>query len=381
MFRPIIQKTRTLIIMASVNLLLVFWVFNSIVVEKSTSYNEKLNAANTMKTALSSLKKYIQENDMPIFRSIDPNLTGLIFKEESLIRSSDGNLEDKQATLKPNFAAFMVEKLISAGIKSGDTIAVCLTGSNPGANIALYSAAKSLNVAPIIISSISSSTWGATDPNFTWLDMESILNEQDVFDYKTSLASLGGKGDCLKRTGNFGGTESRNLIKDAINRNNIELIPYHLERDSSNLLRSIDARLNQFESQLPLKNYSAFVNIGGGVSSIGVGGLSKIRNITNLTPEEIFKKEFNPSVMRTFAENNVPVVNIMKINKIISGILPAGPNKNNIGKGEIYFTERYNLLYTWISTILSIGMILGIGFVSHRQVNERLKSFNPDSTL
>ena len=381
MFRPVIQKTRTLIIMASINLLLVFWVFNSIVVEKSTSYNEKLTAAKTMKTALSSLKNYVKENDMPLFRSIDPNLTGLIFKEESLIRSSDGNLEDKQATLKPNFAAFMVEKLISAGINSGDTIAVCLTGSNPGANIALFSATKSLNITPIIISSVSSSTWGATDPNFTWLDMETVLNEKDVFEYKTSLASLGGKGDCLKRTGNFGGTESRNLIKDAIKRNDIELIPYYLERDSSNLLRSVDARINQFEAQLSLKNYAAFVNIGGGVSSTGVGGLSKIRKATNLSPEEILKKELSPSVMRTFAENNVPAVNIMKINKIISGILPAGPNKNKIGEGEIYFSEKYNLMIAWISTIISIGMILGIGFYSHRQVNDRLKSFNPDSSI
>ena len=204
MFRPVIQKTRTLIIMASINLLLIFWVFNSIVVEKSPSYDEKINAAKTMKNALSVLKDYVKEQEMPIFRSIDPNMTGLIFKEESLIRSSDGNLEDKQATLKPNFAAFMVDKLISAGVQNGDTIAVCLTGSNPGANIALYSAINSLDIIPVIITSVSSSTWGATDPSFTWLDMETVLNKNDVFNYKTISASLGGKGDCLNSIGNFG---------------------------------------------------------------------------------------------------------------------------------------------------------------------------------
>lgn len=381
MFRPVIQKTRTLIIMAVINLLLVFWVFNSIVIEKSTSYNEKLNAAKTMEMALSGLKDYVKENEMPLFKSIDPNLTGLIFKEESLIRSSGGNLEDKQATLKPNFAGFMVDKLIEAGVKNGDTIAVCLTGSNPGANIALFSAVNSLNVTPVIVTSVSSSTWGATDPNFTWLDMESILNEKNIFNYKTISASLGGKGDCLKRTGNFGGTESRNLIKDAIKRNNVNLIPYYLERDSSNLLRSIDFRLESFESIIPIKNYSAFINIGGGVSSVGVGGNSKIKNRSNFSAEEILKKELNPSVTRIFAENNIPIVSIIKINKIISGILPAGPNKNKIGDGDIYYTEKYNLLFAWISTILSIGMILGIGFYSHKQVNDRLKSFNPDSTI
>tara|TARA_A100000164_G_scaffold377903_1_gene418250 strand:- start:976 stop:2121 length:1146 start_codon:yes stop_codon:yes gene_type:complete len=381
MFRPVIQKTRTLILMALVNLILVFFVFNSILVEKSRSYNEKISAAKTMEKALIVLKDFVKEQEMPIFRSIDPNMTGLIFKEESLIRSSDGNLEDKQSTLKPNFAAFIVDKLLAAGVQRGDSIAVCLTGSNPGANIALFSAAKSLNITPIIISSISSSTWGATDPNFTWLDMETVLNKNDIFDYKTLLASLGGKGDCLKRIGNFGGTEARNLIKDAIKRNNVKFIPYYLERDSSNLLRSIDARLNQFENKLPLNRYSAFVNIGGGVSSVGIDGVFKLKNNSNYSSDEIIKRELNPSVIRTFAENNVPVVNIMKISKIINGVLPLGPNKNKIGDGEIYFTERYNLLYAWISTIISISMILGIGFISHRQVNERLKSFNPDSTL
>ena len=140
MFRPVIQKTRTLIFMAIVNLILVYWVYNSIVIEKSLNYEEKITASKTMKNALLVLKDYVQTLDLPLFKSIDPNLTGLILKEESLIRSSNGKLEDKQATLKPNFAAFMVEKLIKVGVENGDTIAVCLTGSNPGANIALYSA-------------------------------------------------------------------------------------------------------------------------------------------------------------------------------------------------------------------------------------------------
>ncbi|MED5474435.1 MAG: poly-gamma-glutamate system protein [Candidatus Neomarinimicrobiota bacterium] len=378
MFRPVIQKTRTLVLMASVNILLIFWVFNSTLIEKSSNYDEKLNSAKTMQSALSVLKEHVRNQEMPIFRSIDPNMTGLIFKEESLIRSSNGNLEDKQSTLKPNFAAFILDKLLSAGIKRGDTIAVCLTGSNPGANIALYSAAKSLDITPVIITSVSSSTWGATDPNFTWLDMESILIKNNIFNYKTTHASLGGKGDCLKRTTNFGGTESRNLIKKAIKRNDIDLIPYYLEKDSSNLLRSIDYRLNLFEDYLPIENYSAYVNIGGGVSSVGIGGVAKIKNKVNYSPQQILEKELNHSVMKFFAEENIPVVNVMSINKIIDGVLPPGAQKYEIGNGDIYFTERYNLLVVWISTIFSVFMIIGIGYVSHKQVNERLKSFSLD---
>ena len=73
MFRPVIQKNRTLIFMAVLNLLLVYWVFNSTVVERSNNYNEKLAAAKIMKTALSVLKNHVEASDMQIFRSIDPN--------------------------------------------------------------------------------------------------------------------------------------------------------------------------------------------------------------------------------------------------------------------------------------------------------------------
>ena len=52
MFRPVIQKTRTLVLMASVNILLIFWVFNSTLIEKSSNYDEKLNSAKTMQSAL-----------------------------------------------------------------------------------------------------------------------------------------------------------------------------------------------------------------------------------------------------------------------------------------------------------------------------------------
>ena len=180
MFRPVIQKTRTLIVMASVNLLLVFWVFNSIVVEKSPSYDEKISAAKTMKKALSVLKEFVKEKEMPIYRSIDPNMTGLIFKEESLIRSSDGNLEDKQSTLKPNFAALVINEFEKAGLQKGDTVAISMTGSMPGANIAVLMACEAMSLHYVSISSLGASTSGATDMNLSWPKMEKILYDKKL---------------------------------------------------------------------------------------------------------------------------------------------------------------------------------------------------------
>ena len=77
--------------------------------------------------------------DNTIYIDIDPNTTGLIFKEDSPIRSSIGDLEAKQTVLKPNFAALVVDNFKSR-VNRGDTVAIGMTGSMPGANIAVPSA-------------------------------------------------------------------------------------------------------------------------------------------------------------------------------------------------------------------------------------------------
>ena len=38
--------------------------------------------------------------------------------------------------------------------------------------------------------------------------------------------------------------------------------------------------------------------------------------------------------MKFFAEENIPVVNVMSINKIIDGVLPPGAQKYEIGNGD-----------------------------------------------
>ena len=43
------------------------------------------------------------------------------------------------------------------------------------------------------------SMWGATEPEFTWIDIENILYNIDIFKHKSIAYSLGGRGDCLRK--------------------------------------------------------------------------------------------------------------------------------------------------------------------------------------
>src|SRR5210317_1920655 len=96
-------------------------------------------------------------------------------------------------------------------LKENDVVAVAFTGSFPGLNIAVLAALQTLNLYPLIITSIGASNWGANDPYFTWLDMERELYNAQIFKYRSIAASIGGGLD----RGRGLSPEGRKLIKDA----------------------------------------------------------------------------------------------------------------------------------------------------------------------
>ena len=98
----------------------------------------------------------------------------------------------------------------------------------PGANIALFSACEAMGIVPAIITSVGASEWGATDPDFTWLDLESILYANNVVSNQSIAASLGGRNDEYKEKKIakiiYGGKRGAELASKAINRNSITKI-------------------------------------------------------------------------------------------------------------------------------------------------------------
>ncbi len=185
--------------------------------EQQPYYAEKTLAARTAKEAMDVIRDASEKRGLPYLAKTDPSGSRLIGKVLSPITSGSGSLVSKQTTVNPNFAAVVVQWLKDLGIKSGDVVAVGLSGSFPAMNIAVYSAMHQLGVEPIIISSTAASQWGANNPGFTWLDMESLLRKHEVFPYKSVAASLGGVGDeAIGLTG-----RGHKLLIRAIERNEI----------------------------------------------------------------------------------------------------------------------------------------------------------------
>ncbi len=375
-FIPTIQKTSTLVGLSLLSLTCFMVSINFKTVEISPSHDYKIKAAKLMEKSLKTLKDYRLENSVFIDLENDPNETGLIGVPYSLITTDEGDLDAKLTTLDPNFSAVMIDLMYEIKLGKNDTIAVMITGSMPGANIAVLTACQALGVYPVIISSLGASQWGANQADFTWLDMENILHLNDLIPSKSIASSIGGRNDM----GRLLSPAGRKIIVDNILKYDIPMIK------EKRLADNIKERLNIYSSYLPLERYSAVLNVGGGVASLGTSFNQKllppgIVNRSNII--EIGKNDGIEGAFSKLIKLNITGLHILNIKSITEDYnLPFAPIPNpKIGTGHLYLEERYNLLIVSLCLIIISGAVLFVGYQSKKQIKEHLIKYEPDSLL
>ena len=375
-FIPAIQKTSTLVGLSFLALGCFIISINSRTIDVSPSYEDKIEAANLMQKAMSILKNHRMEESVFIDIENDPNETGLVGSPFSLITTDEGDLDSKLTTLDPNFSAVMVELMYQLGLKDGDTIAVLMTGSMPGANIAVLTACKALGVIPITITSVGASQWGANLVDFTWLDMESILFENGLISSRSIAASIGGRNDM----GRLLSPSGRDLIMENINKHDLPLI--RKERLADN----IQHRMDLYGSIQSINKYDAIVNVGGGVASLGTSFNLRLlppgvvrRNII----QDIVRPGGIEGVFSKFLKSDVPGLHILNIRPLTQEFkMPFAPIPvPEIGVGGLYAIEKYNVWVAGICLIVVSSSVLAVGIHSKRKIRQHLIQHEPDSLL
>lgn len=180
--------------------------------------------------------------------------------EYSLITTTLGAKDAKRLSLHPDFAAVTVDLLREAGIRQGDRVAVNVSGSFPGLNIAALAAVSALGAEPLLISSVGASSWGATDPADTWLDMEQSLIGGGLWPWRSLAASPGGVAD---RGGGLS-DEGLALIRAAMQRNAVP------ELGSRDVADGVARRLAFYRDATGLP--AALINVGGSHVIFGSSG-------------------------------------------------------------------------------------------------------------
>jgi len=298
-------------------------------------YNSKMEAVGTVLRSQETIRAAMDSLGYPIDPVNDPWETGLIGEEHTVITTDRGFSTAKILATNPNAAAEFVEMLSDAGVGKGDLVALGMTGSLPGWNIAVLAACRAIGASPVIITSVGASDWGANRPDLTWLDMERILREGRILPYRSVAASLGGGGD----RGRGISPEGRKLLRAAIERNGIPLI------EAPALEKSIEQRMRMYRQVSGGKQYSAYINIGGGVASLG--------------------GQYNSRLIRPGYQRRLPPANY-PVNAVINRMSKAGVSVMNLtdvrilarrygtldvieeppvpGEGSLFYTEHTDML-------------------------------------
>lgn len=376
-FIPAIQKTSTLVILSAIALVSFVVSINSTTIDISPSYDMKIKAANLMKESMVELKNVRMEAGVFIDDENDPNETGLVGSPFSLITTDEGDLDAKLTTLDPNFSAGMVELMLRMNLQKGDTVAILLTGSMPGANIAVLTAVNAMGLIPMVITSVGASQWGANHADFTWLDMESILFNKGLINSRSVAASVGGRNDM----GRLLSPAGREIIISNIENYNIPLIR------KNRLAENIDERMKLFESFNKITNYSAMINVGGGVASLGTSFNSKLLPAGIINRSDVVNISIRDGgiegVLAKFAKKNVPVLHVLNIKSLTEQLgMPFAPIPiPEVGSGVLYAEEKYNILIATVCLFIVCGLVFGVGYQSKQKIKEHLIDHEPDSLL
>ena len=335
------------------------------ILKQKPFYIDKVEASKLALAAMELVREERLDRGIPIDPQADPTGSGLIGSFVTSVTSEAADLEAKQTSINPNFAAIVVELLREAGVKDGDPVAISFSGSFPVLNIAACAAIATLHLKPIIISSVSSSQWGANYPDFLWIDMESLLNTKDIFAFRSQAASMGGRHDRGAELTEKG----RKEILDAISRNRLTLIK------SATIHEDIDSRMAIYFAKARPR---AYLNVGGGRAAAGIRTFKRL-----LKPGLLFLTQHADggpdSVIRRFLREGVPVIHLGDVKELAKHyhlpIAPAAMPK--VGEGSVYYQRSYNL---WLAGIVLLALICGFYVFARSDWGFRILQSAPHKT-
>ncbi|HQI79258.1 MAG TPA: poly-gamma-glutamate system protein [Petrotogaceae bacterium] len=329
----------------------VYFIEKTKVSTKNDYYDLQYKASHIMQNSISVLKDYRIENNIPINIDDDPNRTGLIGEDMTLLVTSVGNLQAKRTSTNPDFAALMVKFFKELDLKAGDYIAIGASGSFPALLIATLSAAKVMELKPLIIYSIGASNYGATIPGFTFIDMLRELNRKNIFDYKLLAVSLGGDGDLAQ----YMFFEESEAVFDQIAQSAAVTI---IKEES--LEKSIAKRMELYAGALGPNPMKVFINIGGASTNFGATEASLIfPNGLSKSPPRVLSSPVKGLIFE-YSQSGIPVIHLLNIKDLaMKNKIPVDPIPiPQLGTSGVFFHFKYRMDYLAIFSGLTIFILI-----------------------
>lgn len=270
-----------------------------------------LQAAQTMARASTTIHDAKVALGLLQGTDLDPNRTGLIGPEWSEIVTTVGNLRAKRTLTNPDFAALLVRIFHKSGLRAGDPVAVIVSGSFVGGNVAVASAAGAFGLRLTMISSLGASMYGAADPGLTWLDMEAAVRTAGIWPLRSSGALLGGEAGMARDLE----SDARQLMLAAIARSGVPLIA---GPDFATTVRASAVVLGLAsgpDEQTGNAKAAVLINVGG--SQVALGDCPEAENIPpGLITRPISCSHGTRGLIQLALDQGVPVLNLFKVQEL-----------------------------------------------------------------
>ena len=308
-----------------------------------------------MNSALEILQQEKQAKGIKINYENDPNGTGLIGSDYSMITTTVGHLDAKRTSINPDMAALICSIFIKQGLKSGDSVAIGSSASFPGLLLAALSACKILNLQPITMVSLGASQYGANEIDFTIIDILKTLEGSFGEFFRPVAISYGGNNDTAEDLSD----EARSFMAKEIQKSRYPLI---FQNDlEKNVNERMAIYLEKAKSEIKM-----FVNIGGAISNIG-----NSPEILNLKPgvnehiENIPEKK-SRGVLFEFALLKKPILHLLyikglslKYNVIWDPIPFQDDSFLSINQIDAHEKSEYSIFFFIFIGVISILIFLG----------------------
>ncbi|MEN8155886.1 MAG: poly-gamma-glutamate system protein [Bacteroidota bacterium] len=315
--------------------------------------NTELPYAATMREAASLAQEWftvieLQKRERGIRSDTYSNVPNhfMIGDDWSDITTTLGSLEAKEAATNPDFSALVVRLLHEAGIQQDDTVGVILSGSFPSISISVLAALQTLGIDAVVMSSLGASTYGANQPEATWIDMERWIRRKGGLKYRSELVSMGAGHD----NGNGLQEEGRIALQLAAERNHLEL--YIPESVTTSIMHKTDL--------LSDGGISLLINVGGNMAAMGACAHSlNIPNGLNLSMKTC--SDTTRGIISRLSEKGMPFIQFLNIKELaVTYGIDMAPGNRYADSTNLYHTTRSNRL---VSVLVLIFCVIPIAFL------------------
>ncbi len=238
--------------------------------------------------------------------SINAADAGLIGAELTPLVTTLGNAEAKSIAARPLWARVIAIELHRAGVGAGDLVAASYSGSFPGLNLAVTAAAQALGARVAAVSSVTSSSWGANQPGFTWPEMEARLVAAGLIAPSSIAVSAGGAADGALDLEPDARVLAVRIRDESARRLGVPVI------DSTTFEQNVQERIAAYERASRGSRLRAYVNVGGHNSSIGESH-AILRQRSGWLGRVPFDVSPRRGIVARMAERGVPVLHLLNI--------------------------------------------------------------------